>query len=104
MILIIAEKKDDKKRYDVKQRYPLVPTRDFITIVANTGSTSFTVYAGEKRRRLYSGGTNGDKIVGYYFDGMNAVITCQKHIFVFGPSNQKNPDKGWHQIKVFPAH
>lgn len=104
MIHIVAEKKEDKKHYDVKQRYPLVPTRDFITIVAKSGSTRFDVYAGELRRRVYSGGTNGDKIVSTYFDGMNAVITCQKHIFVYGPSNQRNPDKGWHQIKVFPAH
>lgn len=99
MIRIIAE-----QHYDVKQKYPMVPTRDFLTIVANTGSTSFQVYAGETRKRIYSGGTNGDKIVGYYFDGVNAVITCQKRIFVFGPSSPKNPTRGWHQIKTFPAH
>lgn len=102
MIRIVAEKQDS--HYKVQQKYPMVPTRDFITIVAKTGSTNFQVYAGEKRRRLYSGSTNGDKIISYYFDGMNAVITCHHRIFVFGPSNQKNPERGWHQIRTFPAH
>lgn len=102
MIRIIEEKKDT--HYKVKQKYPMVPTRDFITIVANTGSTTFTVYAGETRRRLYSGGTNGDKIISYYFDGVNAVITCHKRIFIYGPSNPKNPERNWHQIRTFPAH
>ena len=102
MIRIIAEKQDS--HYKVKQKYPMVPTRDFITIAAKNGGTAFQVYAGATRRRIYSGSTNGDKIISYYFDGMNAVITCQRRIFIFGPSNQNNPERGWHQIRTFPAH
>ena len=97
MIRIIAE----KQTYKVKQKYPLVPTRDFITISQCTGQSSFKVYAGDNRRRVYSGSTNGDKIVSYYFDGVYAVITCHKKVFVFGPANPNYPEKNWRQIKTF---
>lgn len=98
MIRIIAEK---SSTYKVKQKYPMVPTRDFITISQCSGKSSFTVYAGPNQRRIYSGTTLGDKIVSYYFDGMYAVFNCQKKVFVFGPSNPKKPEKGWRQIRMF---
>ncbi len=98
MIRIIEETKKDS--YKVKQKYPMVPTRDFITISQCTGKSDFKVYAGDSQRRIYSGSTNGDKIVSYYFDGVYAVITCHKKIMVFGPSNPKYPEKNWRQIKI----
>ena len=97
MIRIIAE----KKTYTVKQKYPLVPTKDFITISQCSGQTSFKVYAGANKRHIYTGNTAGDKIVSYYFDGTNAVLTCHKRIFVFGPADPRKPAKNWRQIKTF---
>jgi hypothetical protein len=99
MIRIVPE-----KTYHPKQKHPLVPTRDFITISQCTGQSSFKVYAGDTRRRIYSGSTNGDKIVSYYFDGVYAVITGHHRVFVFGPSNPNKPEKNWRQIKTYSVN
>ena len=101
MIRVIPEA--SPKRYELKQKYPTVPTKEFITI-KTSGSSSFTIHAGPSQRKIYQGATQGDKIVSFYFDGANAVFTCQRRIFLFGPSSPKSPTKGWHLIKTFPAH
>jgi len=92
------------EKIDVKQKYPMIPTRDFIIISANPGSTSFTVQAGYNHRRIYCGNTNGDKIVSSYFDGMHAVIVCQKKIFVYGPYKPEEPEKNWRLLQSHLAH
>ncbi len=88
----------------VNQKYPTVPTRDFIMIQVDPGLTSFSVLAGNTKRRLYHGSTNGDRIVSNYFDGNFAVIVCQKKTFVFGPSNQSKPEANWRMFRSFPSH
>ena len=93
-----------KEKNEVKQKYPMVPTRDFITIKVEPNLTSFSVLAGQSRRRIYQGSTSGDKIVSNYFDGNFAVLVCQKRTFIFGPGNQDKPEQNWRLIRSFPSH
>ncbi len=92
------------EKIDVKQKYPIVPTRDFITVKATPGTSNFIVQAGVQHRRIFQGSIPNDKIVSSYFDGYNAVIVGQKKIFVYGPYNQEKPEQGWRLLHSHNAH
>ena len=89
---------------EVKQKYPTVPTRDFLLIKVEPNQKNFSILAGNNRRRIYQGSTQGDRIVSNYFDGNFAVFVCQKRTFVFGPGNPDKPQQNWRLINSFSSH
>ncbi len=92
------------EKIDVRQKYPTVPTRDFITVMATPGKSNFTVQAGINHRRIYQGSIPSDQIVSTYFDGMNAVVVGRKKMYVYGPNNPEKPDQNWRLLHSHNAH